>query len=147
MFGNACRPNGHLDRPLDAIFQQVVAAHSPRLRFESSLVRRKHILPGPLSAGLRVLALYVAETLYSSRADLISRQRLEPVKALGFRIRAVVSDADKNIRRAVTASLPGCPHQACQVHCLCEASDIPHQVRQGVSLAVVLPGASVYGCV
>ena len=63
----------------------------------------------------------VAETLYSSRADLISRQLLEPVKALGFRIRAVVSDADKNIRRAVEASLPGCPHQACQVHCLCEA--------------------------
>ncbi|MBI4672816.1 MAG: hypothetical protein HY741_14250 [Chloroflexi bacterium] len=30
----------------------------------------------------------VAETLYSSRADLISRQLLEPVKALGFRIRA-----------------------------------------------------------
>jgi len=63
----------------------------------------------------------VAETLYSSRADLISRQLLEPVKALGFRIRAVVSDADKNIRRAVEASLSGCPHQACQVHCLCEA--------------------------
>jgi len=63
----------------------------------------------------------VAETLYSSRADLISRQLLEPVKALGFRIRAVVSDADSNIRRAVEASLPGCPHQACQVHCLCEA--------------------------
>jgi hypothetical protein len=63
----------------------------------------------------------IAETLYSSRADLISRQLLEPVKALGFRIRAVVSDADPNIRRAVTASLPGCPHQACQVHCLCEA--------------------------
>jgi len=63
----------------------------------------------------------VAETLYSSRADLISRHLLEPVKALGFRIRAVISDADSNIRRAVTASLPGCPHQACQVHCLCEA--------------------------
>lgn len=63
----------------------------------------------------------VAETLYSSRADLISRHLLEPVKALGFRIRAVVSDADKNIRRAVEVSLPDCPHQACQVHCLCEA--------------------------
>lgn len=63
----------------------------------------------------------VAERLYSSRADLISRQLLEPVKALGFRIRAVVSDADKNIRRAVESSLPDCPHQACQVHCLCEA--------------------------
>ncbi len=66
----------------------------------------------------------VAETLYSSRADLISRQLLEPVKALGFRIRAVVSDADKNIRRAVEASLPGCPHQACQVHCLCDAGQL-----------------------
>jgi hypothetical protein len=63
----------------------------------------------------------VAETLHSSRADLISRHLLEPVKALGFRIRAVVSDADKNIRRAVQTNLPDCPHQACQVHCLCEA--------------------------
>lgn len=66
----------------------------------------------------------VAETLYSSRADLISRQLLEPVKALGFRIRAVVSDADKNIRRAVEASLPDCPQQACQVHCLCDAGQL-----------------------
>jgi hypothetical protein len=57
------------------------------------------------------------ETLYNSRADLISRHLLEPVKALGFRIRAVISDADKNIR----TSLPDCPHQACQVRCLCEA--------------------------
>ena len=63
----------------------------------------------------------IAETLYSSRADLISRHLLEPVKALGLRIRAVISDADPNIRRAVEASLPDCPHQACQVHCLCEA--------------------------
>ena len=63
----------------------------------------------------------VAETLYSSRADLISARLLTPVKAMGFRIRAVISDADKNIRRAVTTSLPGRPHQVCQVHCLCEA--------------------------
>ena len=62
-----------------------------------------------------------AETLYSSRADLISRHLLEPLKKLGFRIRAVISDADKNIRGAVESSLPGCPHQACQVHCLCDA--------------------------
>jgi hypothetical protein len=66
----------------------------------------------------------VAATLYSSRADLISHQLLEPIKALGFRIRGVVSDADKNIRRAVEASLPGCPHQACQVHCLCDAGKL-----------------------
>lgn len=63
----------------------------------------------------------VAETLYSSRADLISRRLLEPVKAMGFRIRGVISDADQNIRRAVTTSLPGRPHQVCQVHCLCAA--------------------------
>jgi hypothetical protein len=63
----------------------------------------------------------VAATLYSSRADLISAHLLTPVKALGFRLRAVISDADQNIRRAVTTTLPDCPHQACQVHCLCEA--------------------------
>jgi len=64
----------------------------------------------------------VAETLYSSRADLISQRLLEPVKGLGFCIRGVISDADQNIRRAVTATLPGRPHQACQVHCLCAAA-------------------------
>jgi hypothetical protein len=66
----------------------------------------------------------VAEMLYSSRADLISQKLLEPVKAFGFRVRAVVSDADQNIRRAVGVSLPGRPHQACQVHCLCDAGDL-----------------------
>ena len=66
----------------------------------------------------------VAEMLYSSRADLISHRLLEPVKALDFRIRAVVSDADKNIGRAISASLPGKPPQACQVHCLCEAGQL-----------------------
>jgi len=65
-----------------------------------------------------------AATLYSSRADLISRQLLEPIKALCFRIRVVVSDADENIWRAVEASLLGCPHQACQVHCLCDADSL-----------------------
>jgi hypothetical protein len=74
----------------------------------------------------------VAEMLYSSRADLISRQLLEPVKALGFRIRAVVSDADKNIRRAVEASLPGCPQQACQVHCLCDAGQLIYEADRAM---------------
>ena len=74
----------------------------------------------------------VAEMLYSSRADLISRQLLEPVKALGFRIRAVVSDADKNIRRAVEASLPGCPQQACQVHCLCDAGQLVYDADRAM---------------
>jgi len=74
----------------------------------------------------------VAATLYSSRADLISRQLLEPIKDLGFRIRAVVSDADKNIRRAVEASLPGCPHQACQVHCLCDAGKLTFEADRAM---------------
>jgi hypothetical protein len=52
---------------------------------------------------------------------LSSRRWLEPLKALGFGLRAVVSAADKTIRRAVEARLPGCPPQACQGHCLCEA--------------------------
>lgn len=59
--------------------------------------------------------------MYSTHADLTSRQLLEPVKALGFRIQAAISDADQKIRRAVTTTLPGCSHQLCQVHCPCEA--------------------------
>ena len=96
----------------------------------------------------------VAATLYSGRADLISRQLLEPGKALGLRIRAVVSDADKNIRRAVEASLPGCPHQACQVHCLCDAgtlifeadhamkTDLRRDTRSGAKLRPISRGLS-----
>jgi Transposase, Mutator family len=47
---------------------------------------------------------------------------LQPVKALGYRIRGVVSDDEKALQRAVAQVLPGTPHQPCQFHCLRDAA-------------------------
>lgn len=63
----------------------------------------------------------LAKNLASSRASEIQTHVLEPIRTLGFTVRAVVSDADDNIRRAVAGVWPDLPHQACQLHCLREA--------------------------
>jgi hypothetical protein len=49
-------------------------------------------------------------------------QVLEPVLALGFRLRGVVTDAEAALRDAVALACPGVPHQACHLHCLREAA-------------------------
>ena len=61
----------------------------------------------------------LAKNLASSRASEIQTHVLEPIRTLGFTVRAVVSDADDNIRRAVAGVWPDLPHQACQLHCAC----------------------------
>ena len=63
----------------------------------------------------------LAKNLASGRASEIQTHLLEPIRALGFTVRAVVSDADDNIRRAVAQVWPEMPHQTCQLHCLREA--------------------------
>jgi hypothetical protein len=63
-----------------------------------------------------------AENLVSGNAQAIQTQILAPVQALGFKVRAIVSDAEESIRCAARATWPGRPHQACQWHCLREAS-------------------------
>lgn len=48
----------------------------------------------------------------------LATQVLQPIKALGYRLRGVVSDDEKALQRAVAQVLPGTPHQTCQFHCL-----------------------------
>ena len=78
-------------------------------------------------------ALYVARELkfglvlnvtplLSADHSTLKRRVLEPVKALGYRLRGVVSDDEKAIRLAVAQVFPGVRHQTCQSHCLRDAA-------------------------
>jgi hypothetical protein len=61
--------------------------------------------------------------IVSSRsAENLRTQVVEPILALGFRLRGVVSDAEEGLRDAFALACPGVPHQACHTHCLCEAA-------------------------
>lgn len=57
----------------------------------------------------------------NQRAETIRRKVLEPVNALGFRIRGVVSDAEDALRCACREVWPGRPHHACHFHALRDA--------------------------
>lgn len=67
------------------------------------------------------LTLWVVK-VNNQRRQTIRDQVLRPVAQLGFRIRAVVSDAEEAIHWAVQAVWPDCPHHACHFHALREAS-------------------------
>jgi hypothetical protein len=58
----------------------------------------------------------------SRSVENLRSQVVEPILALGFRLRGVVSDAEEGLRDAVALACPGTPHQACHTHCLCEAA-------------------------
>jgi hypothetical protein len=62
-----------------------------------------------------------AAKLSNQRAETIRAQVLEPLRALGFTVRAIVSDAEDAIHRACQEVWPGCPHQACHFHTVREA--------------------------
>jgi hypothetical protein len=57
----------------------------------------------------------------NQRAATIRTQVLEPVRALGFPVRGIVSDAEDALRRACQETWPGCPHQVCHFHTLRDA--------------------------
>lgn len=59
--------------------------------------------------------------LSATEADLAALLR-EVKQALTVPIRAVVSDGQQSIRKAVATALPGVPHQLCHVHYLREAA-------------------------
>ena len=60
--------------------------------------------------------------LLSADHPTLERRMLQPVKALGYRMRGVVSDDEQALRLAVAHVFPGVPHQTCQSHCLREAA-------------------------
>jgi hypothetical protein len=60
--------------------------------------------------------------LLSTNHPTLERRVLQPVKALGYRIRGVVSDDEPAIVLAVAHVFPGARHQTCQSHCLRDAA-------------------------
>lgn len=67
------------------------------------------------------LVLQVVPLLSADQLTLAHRV-LQPVKALGFRIRGVVSDDEKAMLQAVAQVWPGVAQQTCQLHCLQDAA-------------------------
>jgi hypothetical protein len=67
------------------------------------------------------LVLQVMPVL-SAGHQTLARQVLQPVKALGYRIRGVVSDDEQALQVAVARVFPDVHHQTCQVHCLRDAA-------------------------
>lgn len=60
--------------------------------------------------------------LLSANHLALERRVLQPVKALGYRIRGVVSDDEPAIVLAVAHVFPDARHQTCQSHCLRDAA-------------------------
>jgi len=79
-----------------------------------------------LRQGLTVQAVKVS----NQRADTIRRRVLEPVQALGFPVRGLVSDAEDALHRACQHVWPGRPHHACHVHALREAGKPIYEADQ-----------------
>jgi hypothetical protein len=63
-----------------------------------------------------------AKSLLSARQHDLAELLKAVVAAVGVPIQAVVSDGQQSVRKAVTAALPGVPHQLCQFHYLREAA-------------------------
>jgi hypothetical protein len=76
-----------------------------------------------LQTGLTLMT----ENVDDSSHTQLSEQLFEPLKRLAARLdlpwQGVVSDAQESLRLALAQSLPGVPHQTCQVHCLRVAGD------------------------
>ena len=60
--------------------------------------------------------------LLSADHETLERRVLEPVKALGYRIRGIVSDDERAMILAAAQVFPNVGHQTCQSHCLREAA-------------------------
>jgi len=61
-------------------------------------------------------------SLFSANQSTLEKLLLQPLEALGYRIRGVVSDDEKALRLAIAQRWPHVSHQTCQIHCLCDAA-------------------------
>lgn len=82
-----------------------------------------------------VLVLHITPLL-SADHQTLERRVLQPVKALGYRMRGVVSDDEQALRVAVAHVFPGVPHQTCQSHCLRDAATPTAEADQACKKAV-----------
>ena len=67
------------------------------------------------------LMLQVTPVL-STEHRTLERRVLQPVKALGYRLRGVVTDDEQALQLAVAHVFPAVRHQTCQLHCLRDAA-------------------------
>jgi len=81
------------------------------------------------------LVLQVAPLLSADHRTL-ERRVLQPVKALGYRLRGVVSDDEQALHLAVAHAFPGVRHQTCQLHCLREAATLIVEADQACKKAL-----------
>jgi hypothetical protein len=71
-----------------------------------------------------------AVTVSNQRAETIRTAVLEPVNALGFRIRGIVSNAEDALHRACQNLWPGRPHHTCRFHALRDAGKPLYEADQ-----------------
>jgi len=71
-----------------------------------------------------------AQKLPNQRADTIRLRVLEPIDALGFKLRGIVSDAEDAIHRACQELWPECPQHACHFHALRDAGKPIYEADQ-----------------
>jgi Transposase, Mutator family len=105
-----------------------LAAHAAAFRRQGLFVAIDALKPEKGNTALYVvrelkfgLVLHEAALLTADHRTLAARL-LQPVKALGYRLRGIVSEDEKALVLAVAQSFPGVPHQTCQIHCLREAA-------------------------
>jgi hypothetical protein len=93
------------------------------------------------------LVLQVASVLSATHTTLEARV-LQPVTALGYRIRGVVSDDELALCRAVAQGWRGVAHQTCQWHCLRDAAAplvaADHALKKALKHAIREPLYAVY---
>jgi hypothetical protein len=61
-------------------------------------------------------------SLLNTDQRMLEKHLLQPIKALDYRIRGLVSDDERALRLAIAHLWPNVPHQTCQVHCLRDAA-------------------------
>src|SRR5713101_30912 len=61
-------------------------------------------------------------SLLNTDQRMLEKHLLQPIRALDYRIRGLVSDDEKALRLAIAHVVPAVPHQTCQVHCLRDAA-------------------------
>ena len=105
-----------------------LAAHAAAFRRQGLFVAIDALKPEKGNSALYVvrelqfgLVLHEAALLTADHRTLAARL-LQPVNALGYRLRGIVSDDEKALVLAVAQTFPGVPHQTCQIHCLREAA-------------------------
>ena len=85
-----------------------------------------------LRSGLTLHAAKVS----NQRTETIRARVLGPINALGFAIRAMVSDAEEAIHRACQELWPGCPHHACHFHALRDAGKPIYEADQSLMVKI-----------